>query len=1030
MPTGGNASSIAPSMSPDGRFVLFSSLANNLAPGADSQFAMNLFLRDRASNTTTLVSVSVNGTGGNGSSMGGQVSTNGRYVVFQSDATDLLPGDTNDVSQIFVRDLQTDSNLLVSVAVDGSWGNGASTAAAMTPDGRYVTFVSEANNLVPGDTNGIPDVFVRDLLTQTTTLVTVGAVKLPPRIYWPGPPDFIPLASPAITPDGRFIAFVSPFSGLAAGVLPSAPQAEVYLRDLDAGTTVWASSNAAVTANFPTNPPTIFLSYHPAISDDGRFVTFKTNPYLAPNRARGPAALLQYDSSSNALLLVATNALPQLFNDDVYGPETTPDGRFIAFAAGLVATNLAPTPSLYLADTRNGTNLLVSIGLDGGLSTNSASDTPVLSPDGRFVAFLSNATNLVGNAVSNGCHIYLRDLSAGITRLVDVDANGVGSSDESGNSPSLTADGRSVAFASRDGSRISPDHNQSLDVFVRDMVAGTNEWISQSTSGLVPFTASGFSSLSQQSMTANGRWVVFSSRAEDLVTNDSNQDEDVFLTDLVSGTTTLVSVGLDGKSALGGYSANPVVSSNGQFIAFVSTATNLLPNLANPFGNIYRRDMAGSSNVVVSVSADGANPGNGSSSSPAMSRDGRFVAFLSTSTDLVTPATGNGPNTFWRDLVAGVTLALTTNSAALFPPSISDDGRYVAFSFTSATANSVVVWDAQTLTSIFSTTSAGPAAISPNGARLLYKTGNSVKVADLASKTNVLSTFTVASVRSPAQWSADGRFVAFVARSNVSVGVFMNNQVCLGDLLAGTVALLSAGPDHVTGGDGPSDSPAVSRDGRYVVYRSSATDIAPGTTADSSLLLYDRDTGSNTVLNAGISGLDWTPRTANPAIDAAGQTVVFQSCQSGLLPGDINRLPDIFATQPAVTLDSDGDGIPDWWMLKYFGHPTGSASDHSRASDDADGDGFSNLQEFLTGTDPTNPASFLHLQISSSVPAGQMIVLTWPAVPGKSYQVQYKNTLDALAWQNFGNAVVALAQGSLTVPVTPSAGFYRVLAIE
>jgi Tol biopolymer transport system component len=176
LPAGGNDDSVSPVISADGRFVLFSSSANNLVPGDNGQLGLDVFLRDRASNTTVLVSANFSGTGGgNGNSTDGQISTNGRLVAFQSDSSDLIAGDTNGVSDIFVRDLLAGTNILVSVASDGSWGNGASTDPVMTPDGRFVAFISAASNLVPNDTNGISDIFVRDLLNGTTTLVSVGA---------------------------------------------------------------------------------------------------------------------------------------------------------------------------------------------------------------------------------------------------------------------------------------------------------------------------------------------------------------------------------------------------------------------------------------------------------------------------------------------------------------------------------------------------------------------------------------------------------------------------------------------------------------------------------------------------------------------------------------------------------------------------------------------------------------------------------------------------------------------------------------
>jgi Tol biopolymer transport system component len=1025
LPAGGNADSAAPRLSADGRFVLFSSVANNLVTNGNNQFAVNLYLRDRASNTTTLVTANLSGIGGgNASSFYGQVSTNGRYVVFQSDATDLLLGDTNEASDVFVRDLQTGSNILVSVAMDGGWGNGASSDPIMTPDRRYVAFWSEASNLVPGDTNAMPDLFVRDLMNQTTTLATVGAIRSTLTLTQP---YIIPSGPPAFSPDGRWLAFFSSARGLAPGA-PAAVVGEVYLRDLVASNTTWISSNAVALSGYPTNGGPRYLSYHPVLSDDGRFIAFKLSSYTG----LGVAAIFQYDLNSNALSVIATNALPLAFNDDVHGPEMTPDGRFIAFASGTATTNLLASANVYLADTVAGTNALVSICQDSTRSTNSVSHSPVLSSDGRFVAFLSNGTNLVANVISNGFHIYLRDTVAGTTGLLDADTNGVATSDQYGNAPSMSADGHWVAFASPDGALVPLDSNRALDVFVRDPVSGTNELVSCREPAAVSVAANGPSSSSQISLTPNGQWLVFSSYADDLVTNDFNRAQDVFVRDLVAGSTALVSVGLDGNSALGGDSTSPVISTNGRLVAFASTATNLVPNYTNQFGDVFIRDLLAGTNLLVSVSADGVNPGHGGSFAPAMSRDGRYVAFLSTASDLVSPPTSAGLNTFWRDTVLGVTVAITTNLApqtpALFPPSISRDGRYVAFSY----PNTVVVWDAQTLTNIYSApgNSAVSAALSPNGGRLLYEGNNSVKVVDLVGKTNLISTYTLASAQGLAQWSADERFVAFVVRSNRAGVIGTNNQVYLGDLSAGTSALISDTLDHSRGGDGDSDNPVLSADGRYVVYRSSADDIAIGPMAASGIVLYDRASGSNTVLSVGSGGADWLDWASRPLMDAQAQTVVFQSSQSSLATADLNRLPDLFSQTPDVTRDSDGDGIPDWWMMKYFGHPTGSDIDHSRAQDDADGDGFTNYQEFLTGTDPTDPGSYFRVQISTTASPGQNALLSWPAVAGRSYQVQYTADLTNPLWQNLGPAVVATTSGSLNVSPAQPALYYRVIAIN
>ena len=1011
LPIGANGDSVAPAMTPDGRFVLFESTANNLVTNGGGHYAVNLFLRDRTANATVLISVNLNGVGGNGPSTSGQVSTNGRYVVFQSSASDLLAGDTNDASDIFVRDTLTGSNILVSVAIDGGFGNGQSTDPVMTPDGRFVVFCSDATNLVANDTNGFTDVFVRDLVNNTTTLVSADA-PIQPRNFFVSTP-ILPSRTPAVTPDGRYIAFLGVLQSTASGLPGYQPFGGVFIRDTVMGTTTWASSNAVPVAGFVTTSSTGYFSYHPEISDDGRFVSFKTSSF----NGLGSAAVLRFDSSSNSLSLISTNAAPLAYSDDVYGPEMTADGRFIAFVTGRAQTNQLPFTSVFLADTQAGTNIPISVCPDGTLSTNSTSDTPVITADGRFVAFLSNATNLVANAVSNGFHIYLRDLQNGVTTLIDADTNGAASVNEYGNVPSLSADGNFVAFASADGPLVAQDNNRAEDVFVRNVAVGTNEWLSLREPTAIPSTGTGVTLLSRSGLTPDGRFLVFASGAEDLVGNDHNGSQDVFRTDLLGGTTVLVSEGLDGNSALGGYSGAPVVSSNGQFVAFYSTSTNLVAG-ANPgFGDIYWRDMIAGTNALVSLAADGVSAGNGNSWAPVMSQDGRYIAFLSSAANLP-GASPNSSNTFWRDMVSGTTLALTTNVTSACPPAISADGRYVAYFF----PNKIAVRDMQASSNLYlGSISALPTAValSPDATHLMYLSSRMVTVVDLIGKTNLFTFNLSATVHAFGQWSADSRYFTVVS----------NAQVYLGDVVAGTVALVSASPDHSHPGNGSSDTPVLSGNGRYLVYRSFASNIAPGIVTVPNLFLYSRDSGSNTLLNPAADGVDWSTWVSNPTLDNAGRTLVFQSSQSGLATGDINRFSDIFATQPDVTLDSDGDGIPDWWMNKYFGHPTGLASDNSRAQDDANGTGLTNLQKFLLGLNPIDPSSTFQLGMASDA-TGQNVMLSWPGVPGKSYQIQYKTNLTDADWLNYGGAVVATSSGLLTVPAGAPSAYYRVIAIE
>jgi hypothetical protein len=259
-PTGGSGDSGTPIVSPDGRYMLFASTANNLLlitndTPIPAMFPapLNVFLRDRTNGTTTLVSVNLSGTaGGNGDSLPMGLSTNGQYAVFESSASNLVAGDTNNATDVFVRDLVSGTTLLVSVSTNGQVGNGASRSPAMTPDGRYVAFVSAANNLVAGDTNGIPDVFVRDMQDNVTTLVSVGALSTITIHLAAGS------EAPDISPDGRYVAFYSSATNLVPGVPAGG---DVYVRDLAAGTTFWVSSAArdAVQATWGQTNASILL---------------------------------------------------------------------------------------------------------------------------------------------------------------------------------------------------------------------------------------------------------------------------------------------------------------------------------------------------------------------------------------------------------------------------------------------------------------------------------------------------------------------------------------------------------------------------------------------------------------------------------------------------------------------------------------------------------------------------------------------------------------------------------------------------
>jgi len=327
---------------PDYKFP--GSLSNNGVNSPEFQLTTDTNV---VSLTNSVANMSIGTGGGNGNSMLGQVSSNGQFVVFQSDASNLVPGDTNRVTDIFVRDLVAGTTALVSVSTNGGPANGASTDPVMTPDGRYVAFLSRASNLVPGDTNGIQDVFVRDLVAGTNCLVSVNALA-------PSSSANPVMATPVITPDGRYVAFFSSATNLVSAV-PGTSTGEVYVRDRVAGTTTWASTNAAamVSATLGLNG---MPAYHPQLSDDGRYIAFKAGPAATT----GTVMVLEYDVMAAATAVVNTNGLGSyIYLDDSYGPEMTPDGRFVAFVRneGVISSNYY---SVHVWDSQGAVDTLVS----------------------------------------------------------------------------------------------------------------------------------------------------------------------------------------------------------------------------------------------------------------------------------------------------------------------------------------------------------------------------------------------------------------------------------------------------------------------------------------------------------------------------------------------------------------------------------------------------------------------------------------------------------------------------------------------
>jgi Tol biopolymer transport system component len=1015
-PSGGNGDSVSPELTPDGRFVLFSSAASDLVTNDNAWLYLDVFLHDRLQNKTTLISENGNRTGGgNGHSVGLGVSTNGRYVLFESEAGDLVSGDANGRNDVFVRDNATESTWLVSVALDGNSGNGMSDQAVMTPDGRYVAFVSAATNLVAQDTNGIPDVFVRDLQTQTTTLISVGATNANSG-----------MGATVITPDGRWVAFFSTARGLVAGV-SNISRGEIYLRDTVNQVTHWPSTNAIALVRAAMLFTSVPVPMHPVVSDDGRHVAFAcgwTNNATPPPSGTTPATVLfQFDTLTASTTLISTNGYPPSpFGDEIYGPEMTPDGKTVVFAAR-VTNGISPYCALWAWDQTAGTNSIVSLSMTGLVVSNRTALAPVVTPDGRHVTFLSDATNLVNNPVVAGWHLYQRDRWTDVTRLIDADHHGEGTTEELHiDRFGVSADGRWVGYSAPDGVLVPEDDNGADDVFVRDMLGETNELISPREATMTARAGNASSLAGLVALSADGERAAFATHASDLIAGDTNGDADVFVWHRAGQSNELVSVGLDGLPARGGASVYPQISADGRYVLFVSGATNLVANDTNGLFDVFVRDLGLQVTTCISVMTNGTSLGAHEVPQVAMTPDARHVVILTR-----TNATGSTYPLFWRDRMSGETKLIAASASNLRDLSLSTNGQRVAYH--NATGN-LLVWDAGAGMAIYSTPgSIGSSRISPIGNRVLHQGAGQLVCRDLNAQSNLFSWPSTLRLASPAPWSPDERHVVFVtAAALVAADANGASDVYLCDLQTGTLHLISGNAAGTAAGSAASDGPMFSADGRFIAYRSMATNLLPAPTAAPGLFVFDRVTGSNQLLVAG-SGVAGTAWFSAPVLSADGSIVAFQSVDSGLAPGDLNRTVDAFAGGVSVLAlaDGDEDGIADWWLEQYFGHADGQEEDLSRANDDADGDGMTNYEEFLAGTDPSDADSALTIQITTTAVSQTQVVLSWPAQAGKNYRVQFRDDVAAGDWQNLTTPVqVVGGQGWVTVTRTNDARVFRV----
>jgi cell division septation protein DedD len=378
-------------VSADGRYVAFHSTAANLVAG-DSNATYDIFLKDLLTGVTTCVSVDPSGIPANAGSRFSSISADGRFIAFSSDATNLVSGDTNGVSDVFVRDMQTGITTRISVNSSGVQGDNYSYGASISTDGNTIAYVSPATNLAPGSANGAEQIYVYDLQNRITTRASVNAS---------GAAANGRSINASISGNGRYVAFHSSASNLLTG--DTNGRNDVFVRDLQSGITTRVSvdSNGAQ-ANSD--------SYDPSISGDGRYVVFEsTATNLVPSDTNTTWDVFLYDQQTRSTTRISVDSKGVQGNNYSLDPSISGDGRYIAFAAG--ATNLVTGDTngrddIFVRDRQAGTIIRSSVASDGA-QANNTSFAPFVSTDGQYIVFHGFATNLVLNDTNGAPDVFI-----------------------------------------------------------------------------------------------------------------------------------------------------------------------------------------------------------------------------------------------------------------------------------------------------------------------------------------------------------------------------------------------------------------------------------------------------------------------------------------------------------------------------------------------------------------------------------------------------------------------------------------------
>jgi Tol biopolymer transport system component len=972
-------------LSADGHWAAFTSSANGLLPSSgepEETFSLNVYLKNLESGEVLLLSKNSDGEKADGDSVATGISGDGRFIVFESDATDLVSDDANDSSDIFLFDRSSNVVTRISTVVelDGIEKEvSEATGATVTGDGRYVFFEARVD-------------FERHYFQfDRDSGETVPAVTGPNGEPWPY------IENPGPSYNGRFVAFRSGVNIIAPHVSNGVPQ--LFLHDVELRTNYWLSLTATNGLEISkTNGPAAFVS-DALISKDNNTVIFAASdlsqPIITQNPLSQAAMLYLYSTDTDASFRipyptqVTAELLPRISTFDI-----SADGEMIVYTLAHLPQAGATThlaAQLYLYDRSANTNQLLATAAGELLDAQ-------ISDDGNRIVFTSVSNVLVGGVNRNKPQLYFFNRESGSAQLLSRNSSGA-EADDAVISPVLSADGSVAGFETLAENLATNDDPTGIDLFTVKL-PGTNAPVLLSAPHPYAFTATaaGMSRIAPSyqdyflrvtpRVSADGQRVLLHSSASDLAAEDLYSDFDLFSADLTGSPTRLVTAATNTPAA------NPLL---------IDASGDLNRILFGEERFLYLLDVAEQTISPAVVMPDG-TLGQWSFLSGDLSIDGRFLLFEA----LVTNAQGRVEQQLYvRDLETQESQVVPGAQPSYLESFISEGGRYALNSFSRGNP-SVYATQVIDLQSGQNTTLnyMGPLSSAWDDSIMLFMqsqyprgivSGNLWTYNPVSQQTNFVATNAFFPVM-----SGDGSTILYSQRVGNDWRSFSYET-----------ATAIATPLTVDGLDFSFDrQPSVTPDGRFIAF--SVAEREPNDMRVGNLYVFDRVlTNLTTITGPGGRRIELLRQYA---ISADGRTVVFDSGDNELVPNDSNMSTDTFAVHLAVR-DTDDDSIEDGWEIQHFGSI-------DRAADaDADEDGVSNVLEFRTGTDPQDAASKFNLSVIAT--SAQEVTLEWPSGLGKTYQLQRSTTLAPGSWTDFGAPVTSFKYSArASVPANGNA-YYR-----